>query len=142
MDQIPIGAAAKLLGTRTSTLRYYEERGLVRPSGRVGGKRVYGHDELRRLAYLRMAHWMGIRLDTAAAVMNDSREQWRAAVGEQITELDELIAQAQGARTFLQHALTCPADHPVGECPYIMRTLDRLLEGTSFEQLASEHTDE
>jgi MerR family transcriptional regulator, copper efflux regulator len=139
MDLIPIGEAAKRLGMRTSTLRYYEDRHLVEPAARVHGKRCYGRQELRRLAFLQIAQRLGIRLQTAAAVLDDAREQWRATVGEQIAELEELIARAQGAKNFLTHALMCPAEHPARECPHLVGTLDRLLEGASFEQLTAEH---
>lgn len=139
MESIPIGEAARRLGVRTSTLRYYDERGLVRPARRVGGKRYYGPDELRRLAFLQIAQKLGIQLDTVAAVLNEDSRNWRATVAEQITRLDELIVKAQGARDFLNHALECPADHPVPECPYMTETLDRLADGTPFEQLAADH---
>lgn len=141
MDPIPIGEAAKRLGMRTSALRYYEERNLVRPAARVNGKRVYGLQELRRLAFIQIAQRLGIGLDTAAAVLDEASDQWRTTVGEQIAELDELIARAQDAKSFLSHALMCPAEHPTRECPHMMETLDRLLEGVSFEQLAREHLD-
>ncbi|MFF4761811.1 MerR family transcriptional regulator [Streptomyces sp. NPDC001292] len=140
MDLIPIGEAARRLGMRTSTLRYYEERGLVRPAARVSGKRVYGLQEMRRLAFLQIAQRLGIRLHTAATVLDESSEQWRATVGEQIADLEELISRAQGAKDFLTHALMCPAEHPARECPHMVDTLDRLLDGTPFEQLAAEHT--
>jgi DNA-binding transcriptional MerR regulator len=139
MDLIPIGEAAKRLGMRTSALRYYEERDLVRPAARLHGKRVYGRRELRRLAFIRLARRLGISLDTAAAVLDEPSEQRRQTVNDQITELEKLIARAQGAKTFLSNALNCPADHPAQECPYVTETLDRLLDGCSFEQLASEH---
>lgn len=140
MDLIPIGEAAKRLGMRTSTLRYYEDRDLVQPAARVHGRRFYGLQELRRLAFLQIAQKLGIRLHTAAAVLNDASEQWRATVSEQIAELEELISRAQGAKEFLTHALMCPAEHPASECPHLVGTLDRLLDGASFEQLTAEHT--
>lgn len=139
MDLLPIGEAAGRLGVRTSTLRYYEERGLVLPAARVNGTRTYGPLEMRRLAFLQIAQKLGIRLDTAAAVLDETSEQWRATVREQITDLEDLIARAQGAKDFLTHALRCPAEHPAQECPHMTATLDRLLEGTTFEQLAAEH---
>ncbi|MFL6055001.1 MAG: MerR family transcriptional regulator, partial [Actinoallomurus sp.] len=74
MDLIPIGEAAKRLGMRTSALRYYEERDLVRPAARVQGKRVYGLQELRRLAFIQIAQRLGIGLDTAAAVPRPGRQ--------------------------------------------------------------------
>ncbi|WP_345436084.1 MerR family transcriptional regulator [Actinoallomurus vinaceus] len=141
MDLIPIGEAAKRLGMRTSALRYYEERDLVRPAARVHGTRVYGRPELRRLAFIQIAQRLGIGLDAAAAVLDEGSEQWRETVGAQIQKLDALIARAQGAKDFLSHALMCLAEHPARECPHLIDTLDRLLDGTSFEELAKEHMD-
>lgn len=139
MDLIPIGEAARRLGVRTSTLRYYDERGLVRPAKRANGKRWYGLPELRRLALLQLAQKLGISLDTVAAVLDRDGPDWRAAVAGQIAELDALIAKAQGARDFLVHAQRCPAEHPVPDCPHLTGTLDRLVDGFggSVEELRS-----
>ena len=49
-------------------------------------------------------------------------------------------AAARVAQQFLSHALNCPANHPVRQCPDMIQTLDRLLAGLTFEQLATEHT--
>ena len=56
-------------------------------------------------------------------------------------EIDEDLAQiakANGARDFLQHALACPADHPVDQCPHMIEVLDKRLAGTTIEQIAAE----
>src|SRR5690348_8422096 len=99
MDPVPIGEAARKLGVNTSALRYYEERGLVQPR-RVGGQRVFSRDDLRRLAFVRIVHRLGLELNTAAAVLDTPSDRWRAVVREQITRLDELISQAQAAQRF------------------------------------------
>lgn len=139
MDLIPIGEAARKLGINASALRYYEERGLVRPAARHGGRRMYGPEELRRLAFIQIGQGLGLGLDAASAVLDQPGEQWRAVVRDQIARLEEIIARAKGAQDFLQHALNCPADHPVRECPYMIETLDRMLAGVTFAQLAAEH---
>jgi DNA-binding transcriptional MerR regulator len=139
MQQVSIGEAARRLGMRTSALRYYEERALVRPAARASGQRRYGPQELRRLAFIQIAKELGVSLDTAAAVLDEPSERWRATIGEQICGLEDLIARAQSAKAFLAHALMCPAEHPVRDCPVLIGVLDRLLNGASFEQLASEH---
>ena len=51
MELVPIGEAARMLKVNASALRYYEERGLVKPACRVNGRRMYGRAELRRLAF-------------------------------------------------------------------------------------------
>lgn len=101
---------------------------------------MYGPDELRRLALLKIVHGLGLPLDTAVAVLDAPSEQWRQTVREQIAELDRVIARARGAQRFLTNALGCPTDHPASECPTMTGALDRLVDGTSIEELAAEHT--
>ncbi|MQA86417.1 MAG: MerR family transcriptional regulator [Streptosporangiales bacterium] len=139
MDLISIGEAARKLGVNASALRYYEERGLVRPYTRRGGRRMYGEEEMRRLAFIQIAQGLELSLDAASAVLNEPSEQWRKAMREQIAALEKLIARARGAQDFLRHAVDCPADHPVRECSYMIEILDRLVAGVTFEQLAAEH---
>ncbi|GAT09360.1 MerR family transcriptional regulator [Mycolicibacterium novocastrense] len=141
MDAIPIGEAAARLQMAPSTLRYYDERGLVRPPNRQAGRRMYGADELRRLALLKIFNKLGLPLDTAAAVLDAPSPQWRELVRRQISQLDDVIAQARGAQQFLTHALHCPSEHPARECPTMTGALDRLVDGVSVEQLAAEHAD-
>ncbi|MCG7610774.1 MerR family transcriptional regulator [Mycolicibacterium sp. (ex Dasyatis americana)] len=138
MDVIPIGEAAARLQMSPSALRYYDERGLVSPRLRRAGKRMYGPEELRRLALLKIVNRLGLPLDTAAAVLDAPSEQWRETVREQIAALDRVIAQAQGAQQFLMHALRCPKDHPARECETMIGALDRLVDGMSVEELAAD----
>lgn len=137
-DLVPIGEAARRLGLRTSALRYYDERGLVVPAARVGGRRMYGSDELRRVAFLTLAQRLGIPLDTAPAVLDAPRPQWRSAVRDQIAALDRLIEQARGAKMFLDHSLDCHTEHPTRQCPSMIAALDLLLSGITIEQLGRE----
>jgi DNA-binding transcriptional MerR regulator len=138
VDLVPIGEAADRLGLRPSALRYYDERGLVSPSHRRSGRRMYAADELRRLAFIKVAQRLGLSLNTAAAVLDAPGPQWRQTVRQQIAELDDVIAQAQAAQLFLTHALNCPTNHPARECPTMIAALDRLVGGTTVEQLVAE----
>jgi DNA-binding transcriptional MerR regulator len=139
MDLISISEAATRLGLSSSALRYYDDRGLVHPTARRGGRRMYGPQELRRLAFIKIAHRLGLPLETASAVLDAPGPRWRQTVRRQIAELDQVIAQAQGAQLFLTHALNCPTEHPARECPTMIAALDSLLEGATVEQLAAEH---
>jgi DNA-binding transcriptional MerR regulator len=141
MDLIPIGRAAARLGLSTSALRYYDERGLVCPPARQAGRRMYGTEELRRLAFVKVAHRLGLPLETAAAVLDAPGPQWRQRVREHIAELDDVIAHARAAQSFLAHAVNCPADHPARQCPTMIAALDRLVDGATVDDLAAEHTD-
>ncbi|PRC47965.1 MerR family transcriptional regulator, partial [Mycobacterium sp. ITM-2017-0098] len=103
------------------------------------GRRMYGTEELRKLAFLKIVHRLGVPLDTAAAVLDAPSAQWRDSVRDRIAELDRVIAQARAAQQFLTHALNCPTDHPTTECPTMTGALDRLVDGVSVEALAAEH---
>jgi DNA-binding transcriptional MerR regulator len=137
VDLVPIGEAARTLGVNTSALRYYEERGLVRPARR-GGQRMFSREDLRRLAFVQIVHGLGLELSTAAAVLDGPSEQWRERARAQLDALTELINQAQLAQRFLTHAVNCPAEHPVAECPRMIEGLDRRIAGVPVEELAAE----
>jgi DNA-binding transcriptional MerR regulator len=138
MTLIPIGQAAAQLGLSTSALRYYDDRGLVSPV-RQRGQRMYGVDELRRLAFIKIAQHLGVPLQTVGAVLDTPGQIWRPIIAEQIAELNRIIAQAQLAQDFLTHALHCPADHPIRQCPTMTAALDSLVNGTTIDQLAADH---
>jgi DNA-binding transcriptional MerR regulator len=125
---IPIGEAARRVGVATSTLRYYDERGIVRPARRVAGQRQYGRDELRRLAFVQMTQRLGIELSTIAAMLSDSGPPWRRVVDNHIAWLEQRIAQAEQARQILVHARECPHEQPWRGCPYLREVLDAWLE--------------
>ena len=137
MELVTIGEAAQMLALNTSALRYYEDRGLVTPERR-GGKRMYRREHLRRLAFIQLMQRLGINLDAAAAVLDEPSDQWRGVVRRQIAAIEELIARANGARDFLEHALACRADHPVDQCPHMIEALDKRLGGVTIEELAAE----
>lgn len=139
MELIPIGQAAATLGMAASALRYYEERGLVRPAARRGGKRMYDREQLRRLAFIKIAHSLGLPLDTAAAVLDAPRSQRREALGRQITELEAIIERARTAQTVLTHAMQCPAEYPARECPTMTGALDDLLDGTPVTRIMTDN---
>jgi len=140
MDLIPIGEAAAQLGLSASALRYYDERGVVCPKARQGGRRMYGPEELRRLAFIKVAQRLGLPLRTAAAVLDAPGPSWRQTVRRQIDELDAVIAQARGAQSFFTHALNCPTEHPARECATMMAALDSLVAGTPVEALAAQYS--
>jgi DNA-binding transcriptional MerR regulator len=139
MDLLPIGEVARRFGVNSSALRYYEERGIVRPAARRGGKRMYGPEGLRRLAFSQITQRLGMSLDAAAAILDGPAERWRDVLGAQIGALDDLIARARDARDFLQHALDCPAAHPIRECEVLIGGLDRRAAGESLDRLVADH---
>jgi DNA-binding transcriptional MerR regulator len=67
-----IGAAAAAAGVTTRTLRYYEQRGLLQPSGYTdGGERRYTDDDVARLKRVRdLADLLGADLEEIRRVLD------------------------------------------------------------------------
>ncbi|MEV6348550.1 heavy metal-responsive transcriptional regulator [Actinoplanes sp. NPDC051851] len=58
-----IGELARAVGVGISTVRFYERRGLLEPSGRSGGNyRSYDDESVRRLRFIRRAQELGFTL--------------------------------------------------------------------------------
>ena len=78
---LSIGQAATSAGVTPRTLRYYEELGLLRPSGHsVGGARRYAEADLARIGRIReLQQLMGFNLDEIAPILSaeDSLERIR-----------------------------------------------------------------
>ncbi len=79
---LSIGAVARLLGITPRTLRYYEELGLVTPSGHSpGGNRRYTELDVARVRRIReLQALMGFNLDEIRAILaaEDELERLRA----------------------------------------------------------------
>jgi DNA-binding transcriptional MerR regulator len=131
--RLAIGALATLVGVATSTLRYYERRGLVRADSRSSGQRRYQPATARRLVFVQMLQDAGLSLDEIQAVLEaDDNASWKAVARERLARLDEEIARLEHARRLLEGALLCRFDHPLDECRIMNNEIDaRLRERSS-----------
>lgn len=67
---LTIGEVARRAGVRASTIRYYEEAGLLEEPERVGGKRRYNEEVLRRLALIGGAKRAGFTLGEVRTLLH------------------------------------------------------------------------
>lgn len=78
---LSIGDAAERTGLTQRTLRYYEELGLLKPPARVArGQRLYGPDDLARVAQVRrMKELLGFSLTEIGEVLEaeDAKQHLR-----------------------------------------------------------------
>eukprot|EP01032_Pedospumella_encystans_P032417 gene32417-36597_t len=63
VPELTIGHLAERSGVATSTIRFYESRGLVHSRRTTGNQRRYEPSELRRVAFIRAAQRVGLTLD-------------------------------------------------------------------------------
>jgi DNA-binding transcriptional MerR regulator len=125
---LTIGDVARRAGVATSTVRFYERRGLIAADGRQSGQRRFQPDTLRRLVFIGMLRDAGLSLDDIAGVLDAATvAEWKAIARLRLEALDGEIARLQQAREYLAGALLCRYDHPATECQIMGREIDRRL---------------
>jgi len=67
-ELLAIGEVAERAGLAASALRFYEAEGLITSTRNRGGQRRYHRDVLRRVAFVRVAQRVGLRLDEIRAI--------------------------------------------------------------------------
>lgn len=114
MDLLTIGELSDRAGVATSALRFYEQQGLIRSSRSEGGQRRYERDELRRVAFVRVAQRVGLSLTeirAALATLPDGRTptkaDWERLSRSWRGRLDEQIALLSGLRDELTSCIGC-----------------------------------
>ena len=125
-----IAEVVKRSGVPASTLRFYEEKGLVAASGRHGLRRQYDADVLERLALISLGRVAGFSLDEIGGMFAPSGKPRidRRRLAAKAAEIDRSIARLTALRDGLQHAAVCPAPSHL-ECP----TFRRLLAGATAQ---------
>lgn len=73
MNLVDIGALSKTSGVPTSTLRYYEEVGLIQSIARSGLRRQYSEDTLVQLALIALGKAAGFSLEEIGGMFDKER---------------------------------------------------------------------
>lgn len=130
-----ITAVAHRSGVPASTLRFYEEKGLIGSVGRRGLRRVFGPGVLERLALIALGRSAGFSLDEIARMFApDGRPQIdRRVLAAKAEELDGTIRKLSAMRDGLRHAAACPAPSHM-ECPAFRRLLRAAASGAIGER--------
>ena len=115
MPFLQISALAAASGVPTSTLRYYERIGLVRPQGRSrAGYRLYDEDSVDRLAFIGRAKRLGMTLEDVATLIDawfdgecgTLQDQLRGFVSGRIVEIRRQIVEEAAFERQLQRMLS------------------------------------
>ncbi|PIP93524.1 MAG: MerR family transcriptional regulator [Bdellovibrio sp. CG12_big_fil_rev_8_21_14_0_65_39_13] len=127
-----IGVVSKKSGISTSTLRYYEEKGLIGSTGRVGLRRQYHSNVLQKLALITLAKQAGFSLDELNQLFKNQKKILldKSHLKKKAMEIDKKIKRLEAVRDGLIHAGNCKAPSHL-ECP----TFQRLLSLATKKQL-------
>ena len=130
MDELDIGEVARRAGVPASTLRFYEEKGLIASIGRNGLRRVFDAGVLERLALITLGRTAGFTLDEIASMLAaDARPRIdRRRLLAKADELEHRIRELAAMRDGLRHAAACRAPSHM-ECPTFRRILRAAVAG-------------
>ena len=119
-----ISEVARRSGVPASTLRYYDEKGLIRSIGRRGLRRLFAPGILEQLALISLGRSAGFSLDEIAGMFApDGQPQInRNTLARKADQIDATVRRLIAMRDSLRHAASCPAPSHM-ECPKFRRLL-------------------
>jgi DNA-binding transcriptional MerR regulator len=118
-----IGEVAKASGLPASTLRYYEEKGLIESCGRNGLRRIFYANVVDRLAFISLGRNAGFSLEEIYEMFTQGGPVIKSdLLLAKAGELDRKIRELTSMRDGLMHAAVCKAPNHF-ECPKFLRLL-------------------
>ncbi len=124
MRDLDISEVARQAGIPPSTLRYYEDKGLIRSVGRRGLRRQFDPAVLEQLALIGLGRIAGFSLNEIAQMFGADGQPAinRDQLAAKAEELDTTIRRLTTMRDGLRHAAARPAPSHM-ECPKFRRIL-------------------
>ena len=117
--ELTVGELARATGVPATTLRYWDDLGLLVAPVRVSGQRRYPPSAIAQVGQVLVLQDVGFTLRELPAVMtsqNTGTDEWREAAERKLAELASLIARVEAAREALEHGLAC-RHRPIVNCP-------------------------
>jgi MerR family copper efflux transcriptional regulator len=103
-----IGDVARRTGVSVDALRFYEDKGLIKPQRTANGYRLYPEETLQLVGYIKLAQQLGFSLAQIGEnlpLLWNAEEASSALLAElfaqKIAMLDERISQMQALRNVL-----------------------------------------
>jgi DNA-binding transcriptional MerR regulator len=130
-----IAEVVRKSGVPASTLRFYEEKGLIASIGRRGLRRLFAASVLERLALIGLGRDAGLSLDEIKQMFapDGKLKIDRKLLALKADELDATIRKLTAMRNGLRHAAVCPAPSHM-ECPTFRRLLGAAMSEASSKQ--------
>jgi DNA-binding transcriptional MerR regulator len=109
---LKIGDVARESGVGIETLRFYESRGLIKPTARTEARyRLYDRSIFDRLSFIKKAQSVGFTLEEIARIVDEAQHgkrpcaEVRSLAAQRLAELDRKLAELQRYRDELQQTL-------------------------------------
>ena len=111
-----IGEVAKRLDIPSSTIRYYEKRGLLPPPERVSGVREFGSSALATLRFIQLGQAAGFTINELQSLLERYLQGpkkdglWQPDVEAKRKEIREKIKELKQADAVLGRLMTCQCE--------------------------------
>jgi MerR family transcriptional regulator, redox-sensitive transcriptional activator SoxR len=112
-SSLSIGQIAARAGVAASTLRYYEQLGLIDAPSRQSQQRRYDPNVLRRVHYIQVAQRAGFTLEEIKTLIFGFPDdvapgaRWQQLAQNKLPEIESLIARALEMKNALEVGLRC-----------------------------------
>ncbi len=131
-----IAEVSKRAGVPASTLRFYEEKGLIASTGRQGMRRRFAPGVLDQLALIALGQAAGFSLDEIGSMFSPAGRASidRKQLSAKADEIDATVRRLKAMSDGLRHAAACPAPSHA-ECPTFQRLLKAAAAGALERRL-------
>lgn len=115
--QLAISAVAERYAVPASTLRYWEQIGVLPPQPRRGGQRRYDLDAVRRIKFVKMAKRTGLSLDDIRTLLAGHLDQchtfanWADVARRQLSVIEQSIMEMRQLHDMIEACLECGCQH-------------------------------
>lgn len=119
----------------TTTLRYYDQLSLVRPTTREsGGRRRYASSAVAEVGVIRFFREVGFTLAEIDSLLAAGEQRSRQEIiDRKLAEFTERQHQLEVARELLEHGRRCPAGDPL-RCSRFWSIIEEHRHGLSLEE--------
>jgi MerR family mercuric resistance operon transcriptional regulator len=125
-ENLPIGELSRLSGVNIETIRYYEKiKVLPAPPRTESGRRVYGPNELRRLAFVRRSRELGFTIDEIRSLLelgapgNASCREVREVATGHLEDIRTKIKDLVKLERLLAKTIAQCSGRSVPDCPIL-----------------------
>lgn len=130
MEELDIAEVSRRARLPASTLRYYEEKGLIASIGRHGLRRLFRSDVLERLALIALGRAAGFSLEEIAQMFAPDGQPRidRQRLLDKADAIDRTLRELRILRDGLRHAAACRAASHM-QCPTFRRIVRAAASG-------------
>ena len=120
-----IGTVSEKSGVPATTIRYYEDIGLIRPDRRDNGYRDYSVEDVHRLRFLQRSRGLGFSVEECRQLLSlygdTHREsaEVKAIAQAKLSAIDRKLAELQGLRNMPKHLVANCHGDARPHCPII-----------------------